>query len=179
MPRCCSVPSNASQVKYASVQQLNLEYVHMDIPSPSISIGKCSQLGASSIWDHFLQGKSPETHFAPGLTLHRGTYHDWINHMAMKPNAQMPDLVFAPNAGLEAFSSWLPTLEILCQARAPIAFFTDYCEDAIVRPYKMLEAWGAEMGKAFINPFRQPLLQWDSGNALPSYSNGFGFIMGK
>lgn len=177
-PRPYSVPRSTSQWKPATVKYLNLEYAQIDAPSPMISINRDGEGGAASVWDRFLEGKSSGAQFTPGITLHRRTYHDWIQDKAVDAVSQMPDLVFAPNAGLEAFSSWLPTLEILCQAKAPIALFTDYCEDAVVRPYKMLEAWGARLGKAFINPFRQPLLQWDSGNALPSYSNGFGFLTG-
>ncbi|GMH33302.1 hypothetical protein BSKO_01136 [Bryopsis sp. KO-2023] len=111
------------------------------------------------------------------MSFWRGVYHDWLNNSSgLHEESKQADLVFAPNAGLEAYPSWLPTIEMLSQT-GPFALFTDYGEEAIVRPAKMLKSWGLNVGGAFVNPFRQPLLRVDSGNVLPCYSNGFGFVM--
>jgi hypothetical protein len=67
----------------------------------------------------------PESGKQMDITAHTGMYHDLI----ISPNScdtptpsphqsilrETPDVVFAPNAGLAAYPSWLPTIRMLCQ----------------------------------------------------------------
>lgn len=91
-------------------------------------------------------------------------------------------LVVAPNAGLAAFTSWMPTLRALAAAPAPVVV-TDFTEEAA----RMGAALVAEVFSSTVstgerrllpvarNPFRQPLSSRGNDNVLPTYSNGFTF----
>ena len=146
-------------------------------------------------------------------------------------------------AGLAAYPSWVPTLQLLARPDAPpAAYFTDFCEEAALRATQVAAAclcaadpnpdpgeasgegeigaapsaggarmapepghdaagaaqgpgsWrgGTDFGQALrdgdasrvrrvgavhVNPFRQPLSCQGADNALPSYSNAFGFFV--
>ncbi|PWA97058.1 zinc ion binding protein [Artemisia annua] len=41
----------------------------------------------------------------------------------------VPDLIIAPNAGMNAYRSWSPTIELINEIEIP-AIFSDYCEEA-------------------------------------------------
>ncbi|KAL3159293.1 hypothetical protein ABBQ32_011249 [Trebouxia sp. C0010 RCD-2024] len=121
-----------------------------------------------------------ETYQVPTLqlTFHKGLYHDVI----ARPNCEIAsaDLVFGANAGLAAYPSWVPTLQLLSHEGSPPAVFTDYCEEAAVQGMRVMQAvvegpmlW-MPVG---INPFRKPLSCQSRDNNLPSFSNAFMFGM--
>ncbi|KAI8527203.1 hypothetical protein RHMOL_Rhmol12G0057500 [Rhododendron molle] len=60
------------------------------------------------------------------LRLHSGCYHDRYRDITKE---SLPHLVIAPNAGVAAFMSWLPTIELIKAINVP-AVFSDYCEEA-------------------------------------------------
>lgn len=120
---------------------------------------------------------------------------------AATPPAGAWHLAFAPNAGLPAFPSWLPSLQLLAAAAAqgdataskddsckvaegretadagsrchtPVVF-SDYCEEAAVRSQQMAAAL---LAAPFTlpprcNPFRQPAPAASHGTRLPACSN--------
>lgn len=101
------------------------------------------------------------------------------------------DLVFAANAGLPAYPSWLPTLQQLLQWVPPAGaghshrgstkgvpiVFSDYCEEAAYMSGQLVEQ---VFGKAFtlascLNPFRDPVPATTHGTRLPACSNAYLF----
>lgn len=178
--RSCRLDSNSSpltvsQNPWSNVSVLDLEYAHISAPPPPFSIG--DDRIACNVWKQFSTTCENSSTQNSEFSFYRSLYHEWIKESS-GAGAEMPDLVFAPNAGLEAFPSWIQTLEILSQPNAPLTMFTDYCEDAIVRPFMLMKSWGAPVHHAFINPFRKPVPQPSPSNLLPAFSNGFGFLMG-
>ncbi|KAH7690798.1 HIT/MYND zinc finger-like protein [Dioscorea alata] len=108
------------------------------------------------------------------LKLRKGFYHDKVRDILKQDS--YPHLIVAPNAGVAAYSSWLPTIELI-KEMGVLAVFTDYCEEAANlaaccisnvtnRPLKL---------PIQINPFRQPFVMEDSALYLPCYSNCFIF----
>ncbi|KAK9827736.1 hypothetical protein WJX81_007683 [Elliptochloris bilobata] len=66
------------------------------------------------------------------LSFARGLYHECAGRLARELGTA--HLVFGPNAGLAAYPSWRPTLQLLALPDAPLAaFFTDFCEEAALR----------------------------------------------
>ncbi|PWA77023.1 zinc ion binding protein [Artemisia annua] len=53
---------------------------------------------------------------------HSGRYEELTNEF-------VPDLIIAPNAGIAAYRSWSPTIELINEIEIP-AIFSDYCEEA-------------------------------------------------
>ncbi|GLI67805.1 hypothetical protein VaNZ11_012093 [Volvox africanus] len=116
-----------------------------------------------------------------------------------RPQQPAPLLVFAPNAGLPVYLSWLPSLELLLAGQdrpvcrmgrsggagggseqlpvKPVAcLFTAYNEEECVRSCQLLEQLFnlRPNVRNLVNPYRQPLCCVERiGNGLPSYSNGF------
>jgi hypothetical protein len=104
-----------------------------------------------------------------------------------------PHLVFAPNAGLPAFPSWLPSLRRVlgvgsaaagrCAAsaggRAPF-LATDYCEEAVHQSVQLLDplAPGRCTSRGALNPFRRPVPAAGHGTRLPACGNAvlFGWV---
>jgi hypothetical protein len=88
-------------------------------------------------------------------------------------------MLVGPNAGLPAYPEWVPTLQSLASMRpVPACLFTDYCEEAAVQGGRMAAAVaGMQPGPAaaVVNPFRDVSRLGRHGNALPAYSNAFGF----
>lgn len=83
-------------------------------------------------------------------------------------------------AGLAAYASWVPTLQLLSQEGSPPAVFTDFCEEAAVQGMHVMQAVvGGPMHwmPISINPFRKPLSCQGRDNNLPSFSNAFMFGM--
>ena len=82
--------------------------------------------------------------------------------------------------GHAAYPSWVPSLQLLTQAGAPPAIFTDFCEEAAFQAVRVMQAV-AEQDMQWlpigINPFRSPLSCQGKDNRLPSYSNAFVFGM--
>jgi hypothetical protein len=104
-----------------------------------------------------------------------GFYHE----LGLDEIGGRPDLIFAQNAGLAAYTSWVPTVQLIIglNRTGQIPFLcTDYCEEAALRGVQMLEGLGADSAcliQARANRFMQPLKRTNRDNALPSYSNGF------
>ncbi|ONM57286.1 MYND finger family protein [Zea mays] len=60
------------------------------------------------------------------LKLWKGFYHERCSDILKD---SVPQLIFAPNAGVAAYPSWMPTIEMIRQTGIP-AIFTDFCEEA-------------------------------------------------
>ncbi|KAJ6719531.1 ZINC ION BINDING PROTEIN [Salix purpurea] len=60
------------------------------------------------------------------LQLRSGFYHERYRSLA---EDLCPHLVISPNAGIAAYPSWLPTIELIKEINVP-AIFSDYCEEA-------------------------------------------------
>ncbi|GAX80081.1 hypothetical protein CEUSTIGMA_g7519.t1 [Chlamydomonas eustigma] len=97
-------------------------------------------------------------------------------------------MLFAPNAGLAAYTSWIPTLRAIFEKtnRDSLAtvglhelsgicsVFTDYSREALHQAQSVAVHCGATSAvPLLVNPFRQPLKISTHGTALPSASNGF------
>ncbi|XP_078181999.1 zinc ion binding protein isoform X1 [Carex rostrata] len=109
------------------------------------------------------------------IKLCKGLYHDRYSDIIRESK---PNIIVAPNAGIAAYSTWLPTLEKIKRMGVP-AIFTDYCEEAAylaslcigsVSEHPLTES-------IQVNPFRQPLPVEETALNLPCYSNCFIFGM--
>lgn len=81
----------------------------------------------------------------------------------------------------------MPAVEELIRSGRPISFFSDFCEEAVLRAADIVLAQGGKLLEfdspriqslsipVFVNPLRQPTRIVQTDNALPSYSNGFIF----
>lgn len=109
------------------------------------------------------------------LRLHRGFYHERFGDITKD---SLPHLVIAPNAGLAAYPSWIPSLELLKEIKVP-ALFTDYCEEACNLASQCINSvTGCHLRVPIqLNPFRQPMVVEDSPLFLPCYSNCFLFAI--
>ncbi|CAL0311932.1 unnamed protein product [Lupinus luteus] len=109
------------------------------------------------------------------LKLWRGFYHDRYRDIVKDSS---PHLVIAPNGGIAAYSSWLPSIELIEKIDVP-AVFTDYCEEACHLAASCIKTITGRSLRlpVQINPFRQPLAVEDSVLLLPCYSNCFLFGM--
>ncbi|PIN02617.1 hypothetical protein CDL12_24868 [Handroanthus impetiginosus] len=107
------------------------------------------------------------------LRLHRGCYHDCYKEL-LKDSS--PHIIIAPNAGIAAYTSWLPTLELINEINVP-AMFSDYCEEASHLAASCISSAAGTAPKIQIqiNPFRQPLCVEEGALNLPCYSNCFLF----
>lgn len=106
------------------------------------------------------------------MFFHCGLYHDWLSDKTKgRGGGTGVDLVFAPNAGLEAYPEWKGSVDSF--RAGPYCIVTDYCEEAIVRAAEMLRTLGLGAHNCGLNPFRQPSRDRRAGNSLPSCSNGF------
>nr|XP_025654433.1 zinc finger MYND domain-containing protein 15 isoform X2 [Arachis hypogaea] len=107
------------------------------------------------------------------LQLWHGLYHDRYRDIVKDSS---PHLVIAPNGGIAAYPSWLPSIELIEKLDVP-AVFTDYCEEACHLAASCIEN---VISRSFrlpvqVNPFRQPIAVEDSVLLLPCYSNCFVF----
>ncbi|XP_030500046.2 uncharacterized protein LOC115715329 [Cannabis sativa] len=109
------------------------------------------------------------------IKLRRGFYHDCYKDIVKD---SFPHLIIAPNAGIAAYSSWLPTIELIKEINVP-AVFSDYCEEACNLGAKYItNTTGRPLSfPIHLNPFRQPMVVEDSALFLPCYSNCFLFGM--
>ncbi|XP_019158091.1 PREDICTED: zinc finger MYND domain-containing protein 15 [Ipomoea nil] len=109
------------------------------------------------------------------LHLCAGYYHDRYKDLSKDSS---PNLIIAPNAGIAAYRSWLPTIELIMEMKVP-ALFSDYCEEAAHLATHCISSISSSPPSIPIqlNPFRQPLAVEDSALFLPCYSNCFLFGM--
>ncbi|CAA0833685.1 zinc ion binding [Striga hermonthica] len=111
--------------------------------------------------------------YAVKLQLHAGCYHDCYGELLKD---SLPHIILAPNAGIAAYTSWVPTLEVIKQMHVPLVL-SDYCEEA---SHLAASCISSTTGTALkiqiqINPFRQPFRVEESALCLPCYSNCFVF----
>ncbi|OVA09116.1 zinc finger protein [Macleaya cordata] len=163
--------------------------VHIELVGPAIpqirdgeSIDLCSYAhcvdrgcSCSSQSENADRGISDGRTSAVILQLHKGFYHD--RYRDIKKDS-VPDLIVAPNAGIAAYSSWLPTIELIKEMNVP-AIFSDYCEEAAHLAASCISTVTNCPLRVPIqlNPFRQPMVVEDSALFLPCYSNCFLFGM--
>ncbi|KAJ9172103.1 hypothetical protein P3X46_015384 [Hevea brasiliensis] len=109
------------------------------------------------------------------VQLHRGYYHDRYRDFA---EDSFPHLIIGPNAGIAAYPSWLPTIELINEIGVP-AVFSDYCEEAChLAECCITRVTGHPLAIPIqINPFKQPMVVEDNALLLPCYSNCFLFGM--
>jgi hypothetical protein len=136
--------------------------------------------------------KYPQGGYKPGYYprvvsahLHKGLYHDLRTDYFLSPGDGIR-MIFMPNAGIAAFTSWQPTLRTIVRRVGDTSvIITDYTEEAalmgltelkkLVLREKVADAW--EILEVQVNPYRQPVSRKTGDNALPSYANGFIFGM--
>ncbi|XP_010415690.1 PREDICTED: zinc finger MYND domain-containing protein 15-like isoform X2 [Camelina sativa] len=121
-------------------------------------------------------GKESALSSAVSLQLHRGFYHD--RYSDITKDSPPPHIVIAPNAGVAAYPSWLPTIELIKEIKVP-AVFTDYCEEACHLAACCIKTiTGQPLSLPIeLNPFRQPMAVEESPLLIPCYSNCFIFAM--
>ncbi|KAL2349352.1 hypothetical protein Fmac_003352 [Flemingia macrophylla] len=109
------------------------------------------------------------------LQLWQGFYHDRYRDIVKD---SFPHIVIALNGGIAAYSSWLPSIELIEKIDTP-AVFTDYCEEACHLAASCIKTVSERPLKipVQLNPFRQPMAVEDSVLLLPCYSNCFLFGM--
>lgn len=107
------------------------------------------------------------------LQLRSGLYHERYRDLAEDLS---PHLIIAPNAGIAAYPSWLPTIELIKEMNVPV-IFSDYCEEAChLAACCIKSVTGRSLSLPIqLNPFRQPMMVEDSALLLPCYSNCFLF----
>ncbi|KAL2483402.1 zinc ion binding [Forsythia ovata] len=114
--------------------------VQMDLVGPAIpqhrdgekidlyTYAKCNQIDCQckDSVENLSQRVFEDDSSAVILRLHAGFYHDRYRDVAKD---FFPHLIIAPNAGIAAYTSWLPTIELIKEIEVP-AVFSDYCEEA-------------------------------------------------
>ncbi|GFP96148.1 zinc finger mynd domain-containing protein 15 [Phtheirospermum japonicum] len=107
------------------------------------------------------------------LRFHAGCYHEHYRELLKD---SFPHIIIAPNAGIAAYTSWLPTLEVIKEIKVP-AVFSDYCEEASLLAVSCISSVTGTAPKIQIqiNPFRQPFRVEESALCIPCYSNCFLF----
>ncbi|KAG8080572.1 hypothetical protein GUJ93_ZPchr0007g5163 [Zizania palustris] len=107
--------------------------------------------------------------------LRKGLYHKRYNDIVKDAK---PHLILAPNAGIAAYPTWMPTIEMIKETGIP-AIFTDFCEEAA---HLAISCITSITGRSLrvpiqLNPFRQPIAMDNNALCLPCYSNCFVFGM--
>lgn len=107
------------------------------------------------------------------IKFHKGYYHDRYIDIIKDSS---PQLIVAPNAGVAAYSTWLPTIKLIKEMGVP-AIFSDFCEEAAYLGARCISSAICQPLKLpiQINPFRQPMEVEDNALYLPCYSNCFLF----
>ncbi|KAI7757278.1 hypothetical protein M8C21_019189 [Ambrosia artemisiifolia] len=129
----------------------------------------CCKTPKSESSSHTNTGKSSKI----TLRFHSGYYHERYKELTKE---FLPDLIIAPNAGIAAYKSWLPTIELIREIEIP-AVFSDYCEEACHLAANCITSVTGTPPTipVQLNSFRQPLAVEDSALLLPCYSNCFLF----
>ncbi|KAJ8637788.1 hypothetical protein MRB53_012055 [Persea americana] len=109
------------------------------------------------------------------LWFRKGYYHDCFRDIVKD---SFPDIIVASNAGIAAYSDWLPTIELIREIDVP-AIFSDFCEEAAHLAARCISAVSGRplTVPIQVNPFRQPMAVEDTVLDLPCYSNCFLFGM--
>jgi len=131
---------------------------------------------------------------APRVTVygHRGLYHDVI-HATLTSESRgtlltAPDVIVCPDAGIAAFTSWVPTIDVILRSGAP-AVVTDLTAEAARLAAKIwrsraalfsatrecVSAFGSDAYSVALNPFRRVMSARGNDTQAPTYANGFGF----
>lgn len=116
------------------------------------------------------------------LTVHsvRGVYHEWIANTTLPPTSR-PHVIMGLNAGLAAYNSWIPTLQLLHgqgKDAQMVCCFSDFNEEAVERSLELCRAVLENFENRCcpsiqMNPFRHPRLIRPRDNRLPAMRNGF------
>ena len=141
-------------------------------------------------WGPVVCERDEETN-APRVAVygHRGLYHDVVDASLTSSRgtlATAPDVIVCPDAGIAAFASWVPTIDVILRAGAPAAV-TDLTAEAARAAAKIwlrraalfsatraLSAFGSDADVA-LNPFRRVMSARGNDTQAPTYANGFGF----
>ncbi|KAI5078428.1 hypothetical protein GOP47_0006099 [Adiantum capillus-veneris] len=160
---------------------LQVEHIHIDLIGPDVPICRNFEelelIGLPQCSDGNCMCKLPSETEAlkcrVTFKLWKGFYHDVYKQVA---EGFPPDIIFAPNAGVAAFPSWIPTLELIYKLQVP-SIFTDFCEEATMLALKCIQkVLDCELSIPMqINPFRQPMTPPCKVMELPTYSNCFLF----
>jgi len=158
-------------------------FLHLNLIGPEVPL---NLIGPEVPFDAYKSG-------AYSITAHmyRGLYHEVkgtiSSHAYARKNLRLSPhrLVFMPNAGIAAFTSWEPTLKMLVNEYGPVVIITDYTEEAANMGLKELKKMVLREKAAArwkflevqVNPYRQPVSCKGADNAMPSYANGFIFGM--
>ncbi|KAG6429627.1 hypothetical protein SASPL_107679 [Salvia splendens] len=136
---------------------------------------QCNDMGCEcqSSADSYRERVDTRLSSAITLRLHAGCYHDCYRELLQD---SFPHIIIAPNAGVAAYKSWIPTLEVIKDLKVP-AVFSDYCEEACHLAASCIRSVTGYAPRIpiQINPFRQPLCVEESALYLPCYSNCFMF----
>ncbi|KAL0385630.1 UNVERIFIED_CONTAM: hypothetical protein Sradi_2957300 [Sesamum radiatum] len=148
---------------------------HRDGEQIHLSYARCSEMECrcKDSVDNHTESRTTSDPCTVTLQLHAGCYHDCYGELAKD---SFPHIILAPNAGIAAYTSWLPTLELIKEIKVP-AIFSDYCEEASYLAACCISSATGTAPKIQIqmNPFRQPLRVEESALFLPCYSNCFLF----
>ncbi|KAL4586894.1 hypothetical protein LXL04_011541 [Taraxacum kok-saghyz] len=153
--------------------------VHIDFVGPGIPHDRNGERTTLCSYAHCTEVdcrcKSSKSEFISPITvtLHSGFYHDRYTQLTKE---FIPDLIIAPNAGIAAYKTWLPTIELIKEIEIP-AIFSDYCEEACHLAVNCISSVTGcpPIIPIQLNPFRQPLAVEDTALTLPCYSNCFLF----
>nr|XP_011463402.1 PREDICTED: zinc finger MYND domain-containing protein 15 isoform X2 [Fragaria vesca subsp. vesca] len=162
--------------------------VHIDLIGPSIPQHRDGERIKLSNYAHCLgtdcvckssveSGVHTNDTSAVTLQLWRGLYHERYTDIVKD---SYPHIVIAPNAGIAAYSSWLPTIELIKDMNIP-AVFSDYCEEAChlgARCISSVTGFPPNI-PIQLNPFRQPIVVENNALFIPCYSNCFLYGMSK
>ena len=152
-------------------------------------------------------GDGDDSADAPSVAVygHRGLYHRAVAEAAV-PRARAgdastndaarrrlflataPDLVVCPDAGIAAFASWVPTVDLVLRMNVP-ALVTDLTAEAARMAAAVWRRRAAECiecvasrgapietdADVALNPFRRVLSARGNDTTAPTYANGFGF----
>lgn len=131
---------------------------------------------------------------APRVTVygHRGLYHDVVDATLTSESRgtllTAPDVIVCPDAGIAAFTSWVPTIDVILRSGAP-AVVTDLTAEAARLAAKIwrsraalfsatrecVSAFGSDAYSVALNPFRRVMSARGNDTQAPTYANGFGF----
>ncbi|CAN6448521.1 unnamed protein product [Victoria cruziana] len=122
------------------------------------------------------ENKASATHdYRLNLRLWRGFYHDRFRDI-LKDG--LPHYIIGPNAGIAAYASWKPTVELIRNMNLT-AIFSDYSEEAAhLAAHCISTVTGHSLSLPIqLNPFRQPFMVEDAALCIPCFSNCFLFGM--